>query len=177
MFTLLAEQQKKHLYHRYRLRLFSFINFFLSALLLIAALLLSPSLYLLKIEKAALKSEKDMYEKSVMTGESKGLLPRLVDINTMVSLATPAETKLFIALGAVLGRRPAGVAITSMSYTRGEGAPSSLTLQGVAGSRASLIEFYKLLQKEKQFTSSALPVESLVKETNTPFTINLQGKF
>ncbi len=177
MFTLLAEQQKKHLYKQYRLRLISLIGFFLSALLLIAGILMLPSLYLLSIEKGTLKSEKEMYERSVDSENSKDLIANIGGIKAMVELAAPSDTKLFATLQSVLAKRPSGVGVSTIGYTRGEGAPSSLTIQGIAQGRAGLIAFYKVLQKEPMFTSSALPVESLVKETNVPYTINLQGKF
>ncbi len=177
MFTLLAEQQKKKLFRQYRLRLLSLIAFFLSLLLLVAAVLLLPSRIMLGIEKGALQSEKDEFEKSVSTENSKDLISTLDDIKSRVTLAEPTDTRLFTSLQTVLAKRPAGVSVTSIDYTRGEGAPSSLSLRGIANERTKLIEFYKVLQKESGFSEIFLPVESLAKETKVPFTIGIKGKF
>ncbi|MFA6050672.1 MAG: PilN domain-containing protein [Candidatus Paceibacterota bacterium] len=177
MFTLLSEQQKKHLYSEYRLRLLSLIAFFFSALFLIAAALLLPSRIMLSIERGALESEKGMYETFATTQNSKVLLSTLGEIKSMVSLATPDETKLYLVLQDVLTLRPSNVSIRSITYTRGVGAPSSITLQGVAGERADLISFFRTLEKDPQFSDGDLPVGSLAKESNVSYTINLEGKF
>ncbi len=177
MFTLLAEQQKKHLYREYRLRLLSFIAFFISALLLASAALLLPSRIMLSFETKALTSEMSVYEASVATQNSKGLLNTLDNIKSMAKLAIPDEGGLAVPLALALAKRPPDVSVASIAYTRGVGAPSSITLQGIAKTRASLISFFKILQQEKTFSASNLPVSSLAKESDIAYTINLQGKF
>lgn len=159
------------------MRLLSLIAFFFSALFLIGAALLLPSRIMLTIERGALESEKDMYETFATTQNSKVLLSTLGEIKSMVSLATPEETKLYQVLQDVLALRPDNVLIRSIAYTRGVGAPSSLTLQGTAAARSDLINFFRMLEKDPQFSDGDLPVGSLAKESNVSYTINLEGKF
>lgn len=176
MFTLLAEQQKKRLYREYRFRLLTLLAFFIAAFFIILSLMLLPSRLILSLEHKALMDEDHAYRVSIDNDNSKVLIETLGDIKSKVALAAPDDSHLFETLQVVLSSRPNSVLIRGISYTRGVDVADSLTITGVAGKRSDLIAYFRTLQKASQFSAADLPVGSLTKDVDVPFTINLRGE-
>lgn len=177
MFTLLAEQQKKYLTRQYRLRLLSAVLFLIGGVILVSSGLLLPSRIMLQVERSALIEEKIAQGKAIKAEDSKNLQQTLEEIKMMVKTATPEKTRIFTAIQTVLAKKPLGTSITSISYIRGVGAPSSLAIGGVAEERAQLLSLSKSLESEELFSDVSLPVSNLAKESNLIFTLGLAGKF
>lgn len=177
MFTLLAEQQKKYLTRQYRLRLLSVALFLISGVSLVSAGLILPSRIMLGVDRSALTEEKIVQGKTTTAEDGKNLQDTLKEIKAMIDTASPEETKVFEAIQVVLAAKPIGVNITSITYTRGVGAPSSITIGGVAQERANLLNLTKSLGDEELWSDVSLPVSNLAKESNLSFTIGLVGKF
>lgn len=177
MFTLITEQQKKSLYRQYRFRLVSLIALLSSALLIVASVLILPSKIMLSLQKDALSSEKKMYEMSASDKNNQEIIESISKIKAMVLLANPKDTELSFQIKKIVDQKPASLSINNISYTRGQGSPSSITFQGVSKTRSNLIDFFRNLQKDSDFKNSNLPVSSLAKDVDVSYTINLQGDF
>jgi len=159
------------------MRLLTCTLFLFCGLILFALLLILPSRVLLSIQDDEYSAERDIYSQSISSANSKDLMTTLDDIKSMVTLAAPEGGSLFAVISKVLEKKDSGIKITSFSYTRGASAPSSLSIQGVAAKRSDLLTFYRALQKEKIFTKVDLPVASLAKESEAPFSLALLGAF
>jgi len=177
MFTLLSEQHKKLLYRQYRTRLLCVIFIFISGLFLSSIALLLPSYLALTTEDARLQSDIKSFLEQISEKNSKGLVTTLNEIKSIVALISPEDTKMYSVLKVILGKKPAGISITSIDYARNDGAPSSLSFQGVAASRSALIQFSKTLQSEKMFSSVSLPVSNLAKESDIKYSLTVSGDF
>lgn len=176
MFTLLAEQQKRFLFRQYRLRLLAVCLFLIALLAFVADLLLLPSNLMFQIKRDELTFEDKYYSKVIATENSKGLISTLEDIKSMVFLAPPSDNNLYEVMAKVMAHRSSGIRINSWSYVHGVGADSSLAIKGVADSREELLTFWRSLQKES-FSRVDLPIASLAKESNAPFSLSILGKF
>lgn len=177
MFTLLPEQHKKRLFKEYRLRLAIVFLFAVSAFFAIGSGLLFPSYISLKSEKTMYQLESQSLKKQIEAKDKVGLTTTMSQIQSNLALAKPDETEAFRALNAVLSEMTGGISITSIGYTRGSGAQSSLNIQGVAKDRSNLLAFTNNLKKELLFTSVDLPVSNLAKQTDVKFNLTLFGKF
>lgn len=177
MFTLLPEQHKKKLWKQYRMRLVSFFCFFVTAVFLIAIGFLFPSYLSLSLDKNTLSSDVSDLESKISIKNSKGLKETLDQIKTTLSLVKPDETSILNSIQIILKQMPGGISVQSINYIRGQGAPSSITISGIASERDNLISFTKQLQKELSFTNVTLPVSNLAKEFNVPFSLTILGKF
>lgn len=177
MFTLLPEHHKKKLWKLYRIRLASVICLFLTAIFLIGIGLLFPSYISLDLNMSTLESETKILEDKIKSKNDKGLIETLDKIKVTLLLAKPEETNILNSVKIILSIMPRGISINNINYTRGQNAPSSLTISGIASERGDLITFTKQLQKEISFTSVALPVSNLAKQTNVPFSLTILGNF
>lgn len=81
--------------------------------------------------------------------------------------STPSE-----ALTAALTAKPAGVSITSMTYSAGK-----LVLAGGSGNRQAVNAYREALEADATFSSVTVPVAALVGSQDGRFTITLTGAF
>ena len=177
MFTLLPEQHKKKLWKLYRLRLATVFCLFITAIFLISIGFLFPSYISLAFDKSALESETENFKNKIEIKKGLGLIETLDQVKTTLSLVKPDNTDILESVKIILKQMPRGFSVESLSYTRGQNEPSSITISGVASERNDLILFTKQLQKELSFESVTLPVSNLAKQSNVPFSLTILGKF
>lgn len=177
MFTLLPEQHKKKLYKEYRLRLIVVVMFFVTSFFVVSVSLLYPSYISLKTEKSTLNVETQRLVDQIEFKNGQGINATIANIKSDLRLSKPDETLIAQAISAVLNERPGGVYIDTLRYTRGIGAPSTLSLHGTAKDRNALITFSNNLKKELIFSSVDLPISNLAKQADVDFSLTLIGQF
>lgn len=150
---------------------------FISIFFIINIILLFPSYISLRTEKATYKSESDALSKQIEVKDKEGLTVTMNQIQSDLSLVKPDETEIYRAINAILNQTTTQISILSLNYTRGGKSPSSISIQGIAKDRASLLTFSNNLKKELLFTSVDLPVSNLAKQTDVKFNLTLLGKF
>ena len=68
----------------------------------------------------------------------------------------------------LLSTAPAGIQLTSLTYSK---QLNSVHIQGVASQRDSILDFTKNLESNPIVTTVNLPIETLTKQTEIPFSI------
>ncbi len=177
MFTLLPQQQKKKLWKLYRIRLAIIFLLFVTTMSLVSIGFLFPSYISLAFNKDALNIDTKNLESKIAEKNNKGLNETLDQIKITLLSVNPDETNILESIRIILDRMPHDISVQSLNYTRGQDAPSSIVVNGVAGDRNSLIIFTKQLQSELMFDSVNLPVSNLAKQSETPFSLTILGKF
>lgn len=177
MFTLLPEQNKKSLFKEYRIRLFAVIFLFLTAFCLISTALLFPSYISLYFERGVLEDESARITAEIKEKNEKGIVETLARINHTLVAVKPSESNVLTVTKLILDKLPQGISIDRFVYTRGDGADSSLSIQGIAGTRSELITFSRDLEKQPVFTKVDLPISNLAKQSEVPFTLTVLGTF
>ena len=106
------------------------------------------------------------------------------DRDKVISNLRDLEDRLKI-VGIVPGEKPTsyidkaielqtkGVIIQNISYTKKEGGKKEVSLEGVASSRASLIEFSKKVKSSNWAAYSDIPISNLASDKNIKFFVNL----
>ena len=153
------------------------IIIFAAAFFLVSVALLFPSYISLSLEKRSLVSENSVLEKEIRAKEKKGVFETLSLIKSDLTLSNPSDTLIYESISTILQAKPSKVTIKSIKYTHGENAKSSITIQGNAGDRFSLIGFSNNLKKELMFTTVDLPISNLAKQTDVDFNLTLIGDF
>jgi hypothetical protein len=86
-----------------------------------------------------------------------------------------SEPAISALLEKAISLKPAGLKVFGLVAERGElNKATKLSLVGLAGSRASLVNYVNSLKQDKFFTRVDLPVESLISEQGGQFVINLE---
>ena len=118
------------------------------------------------------------------TKESIENSPRAKDKNIVLSNVKDLESRLKV-VAVIPGDRPTdyidkalelksgGVYIRSISYTKKNDTSKEVVLEGVASSRASLVEFSKKIKSSSWSTSSDIPLSNFASDKNISFLFNL----
>ena len=176
MLTFLLDEYKDKAAKAYHLRLWSLYLGLFTLVLSIGFALAIPEFAILRskrsaalLEKAAASSPKDA---------SKPIASEVKAIKDKVAVIKDISSKQPMAaiLERALALRGSGIAITSISLTRG-GQPGAIAIGGTASTRDSLVAFSKRLQNEPSFSNASLPVSSLAKNKDIPFSISIDSKF
>lgn len=89
-------------------------------------------------------------------------------LNPIISATTTPSSSVIAALSV----KPAGVSVTSLSYSKGR-----LLLSGVSRDRQAVNDYRELLEADPRFITVAVPVAALVGTQDGRFTITLSGNF
>lgn len=176
--NLLPELEKNRVVKGLKLRFFVVGMFITGAALLINSVLIIPPYLLantklienkIRAETTALKNDKTYLDTL--------LVPRELSIKmASIRLLTPPKTKVEI-LGDILSIKPGALKIDSIMYSlQKEDEGNKIVISGLSLDRKSLIDYSQALKSNPLFTNVDVPVSSLTKERNLPFTINITIK-
>jgi hypothetical protein len=177
MFTFLIDHFKASTVRLYRLRLLSIHFGLLVVVLLTGVALAVPTYAFLNTKRDAALIEKNSPvvptkdDPSSIESDVQSLKEKIDIIK-----AANGELPIVSVLDRILSRRIEGITITSFSLKRNT-ETGSITINGIASSRENLVDFSKTLDEEPAFTNVNLPVDSLAKSKNVPFTIIIDSKF
>lgn len=177
MFNLLTKEAKMVIRHEYRLRLAVVALWCLFATLLIASVLLVPSLVLSAQKEKAAQSRFDSLSKHVEAGEAAHFSDTLREARETLELLPRANRPLFELLSELAALGGSRVSLESFSITGAGEGKRRLDISGTAANRAALIAFKENLEKSGHFETVVLPPSNLAKDINLEFSLYAAGAF
>lgn len=178
MINLLPKTEKENLKKGLKLRFWVITLFFITAAFGLGILVLLPSHFLVLSNLA----QTELADESVAIkngGEMEDILnlPEKINLRSAFFQTNNANLSAIDVLVKITEVIPAGIALDSVSFSRnqpyGEKNGILVLVSGIAGSRESLTSFSALLRKTNYFSLVDVPVSSLTKDKNLPFSINI----
>lgn len=173
MVNLLSKALIRARTRRYYARLITLLALVLTLVIGVGALLVLPSFFLARAAAdesarylAALEETVGLKERAGVTKAVGALVER---VKTLKDFNTPIMVAYLIDL--ITGAAPRGITITSFSIDR-TGAGGRVVVSGSAATRDALLSFANALKSIKQFSGVALPVSSLARDKDVPFTLS-----
>lgn len=172
MINLLPPAAKRKLASEYRFRFLSVLFVTITAACLMSIVLSIPTWIFLERQSDIVIGREELATEIEL--ERKQVEEDLAETQSLVDfLAKPLSTrdysKLISDLDSLSGE---AVSISQISVD----AKGKLILTGVAATRTALSEFRDRLTADERFTSVDLPLSSLVRDTETPFSITIKLK-
>jgi hypothetical protein len=185
MINLLSLDEKKKIRSDYHLRVFSVCLPIFAVILFVATISLIPAYFFAQSSNANILKESQSAEavsKKIQTAEMKKLV--LEANKKILSLVeSPTKSGAWDIFNEILTARLPGITITNYEYRKaipgvkkGDGAVTSIILQGVAKRREIVQDFSESLRQNKNFVSVDLPISSLVSEANFSYNIKIVVK-
>lgn len=176
--NLLPESQKNIVEKGSKLRFWIVVMVNVSAALLMSAILLLPSYFIAGSKLLENKSKAQMAGSKNRETISKLLeLPKEINMKLRIMRGNQAEETLMETIKKIVDAKTSGVHISSMSYTKAEknenGEKNKIIISGVSLDRKSLIDFSQKLKENKSFSGVEVPVFSLTRERDLPFSITI----
>lgn len=190
MFNLLPKAEKETIRREYRIRLTIVALWFSFATLLIASILLLPSLLLSTAkEKAAIGRFTAL--STIVERENTAKLEKvLADTQSRLSLFRRTVPALYLheLLMRLASYRSDKVSFTNISFTErqsGQGAGPAdnaggnreVTIAGIARDRAGLLALVQSLERSGLFARVEVPVSNYAKGSNISFSLRVTGRF
>lgn len=169
MANVLPIEEKKRVMRAARSRfvLTASLALLISAAIALASLL--PALISVRLAKSAIPEE------APLSGEARddqAKHARALALTTAISPIVLATTTPSASVVAALSARPAGVSVTSVSYSKGR-----LLITGTSRDRQAVNDYREALETDARFTSVSVPVAALIGTQDGRFTITLGGSF
>jgi hypothetical protein len=142
----------------------------LAAGAIIAILSIMPAYISVRIARAAV--EADARENGGAASADQEAAVRTQGLMTHLTPIANATTSPVSALAIALAEKPAGLSITSITYSSDK---STITLTGTATRREAVSTLRDTLDATKRFASVTVPVAALVGTQEGRFTITLTG--
>jgi len=173
--NLLPDTQKENLKKGLKLRFTVVALLLLSAAFLVGLIMLLPSYFL----TLAHISQNAVAESKIQENSNENILnlPQEVDSKLKFFQSSLNEERSVDVVSKIVSLLPDKVKVDSLSFVRhqvykGE-AGMVITISGLSLDRDSLVSFGNALKQSTYFSSVEVPVSSLTKERNLPFSINI----
>jgi Tfp pilus assembly protein PilN len=177
MFTFLFGDYRRKIKRDYRFRLLA-IRLSLLVVLLASGLALSiPTYVILDSKLNAALLEKTAISNVTVGSESGTVKNDVSSIRRKLEIIKTDNEEIPISaiLERIMSKRTVGIRINSISLKRKTEA-GSIMLAGIAETRDGLVVFSKNLQSDETFTNVNLPVSSLTRNKDVPFSIIIDSK-
>lgn len=181
MYTLLPEQQIKNLTREYRIRLLILGLFCLSGAVWIGIGSLLPSYIISVMQEQAAESHLQQVEKVTQTPVSAGIAAEVAASNANILLIKGAEDPVVFSaiIEDIANQRISGISLNSIqiAHAPADGNPNetSVSIQGVAATRDTLVAFQRALDGDPEFSNVVLPISDLAASTDIEFGITMDG--
>lgn len=174
MTNLIPPDAKQRVKKEYWIRVVSVWGILLAICFVIFTALLFPTYVLFNTQLDALATEISREENEraaeyAAAEEAMAVANDTADQLIDVSRASGA-LELLQAVEAVLTPE---ITLDSFAYDRKGEKLNSITIQGTAANRTSLAAFAEALKRSPHFTQAEVPVSSLVRDSDLPFSINV----
>lgn len=177
--NILPEEQKHNLYKGLKIRFFIVFSGVVSFGLLASSAMLVPGYLASKIELEEIISQ-TKFANLEINEETKNIVELPKEINSKLKFirSNSSNKTAFYIINLAVSKASSGISINSLSSitvkdenkTKIEG----INISGIAKDRKSLLDFSKILEEEKDFAKVDVPVSSLTKDTNLPFSIDIK---
>jgi len=177
MINLLPPQEKEKIrkYYRDRLLIVSFLLFSLA--ILMGVIFLLPSFFLATFKEKAVLNQVDIIKKAVSFSEQRNVEEAVRAVNEKLLILRKegeGEVRLSQLLTTVIENKDDNLLINgffSEKQKEDGGQKNRITVRGISPDRETLLDFVDTLREEKAVTSVDLPIGSLVKSRNIPFSL------
>jgi hypothetical protein len=171
-FLPLAEQQ--HIKKEYRQRVAIVLLFFISISLIIGVGSLFPAYIYATLEERLDLNQVAAFKKSVDAASIASNQKELTAAGALLSSLDPyAQKGVFYSTATAVIAVRGKIKITSLALERPSGSGMTVTVAGVAPTRTDLLAFKDQLALIGSKTSVSLPISTLAKGTDVPFTIQI----
>ncbi len=176
MFTFLFDDYRARIMGKYKSRFAIIYAFMLGVLFIFGSVLTIPTYILLESRLSAAKLEDSVIVKtSSETGAPIDSEITAIKRRISVIEIDSAEVPIGTILERILSKKGNDIRIEGIALRRNS-ERGSISITGVAPSRDSLVALSKRLQGEPSFINVDLPVGSLTRSKDVPFTINIDSK-
>ena len=175
--NLLPKTEKEAIKKGLKLRFVIVALFLLAASFLVGFIVLLPSYFLASgyfskatAEEYSLGVKNDDSVKKILN------LPREIDAKLIFFQSNIKSISVAGYFSKIVGYLPKGVKLDSISFSRNKTNNKngdSIVVSGMAIDRDSLISFSNLLKNSNLFSDVVVPVSSLTKDKNLPFSMNI----
>lgn len=173
---LLPPERRRALARDYFMRLGAVVAWFVTALVLVSALLLTPTYVFLAKSSGAKEARLANMESSLSSFDDAALSTRLSALKSntgTLSALARAPSASAIARSALAISRP-GIILSGFEYVPTTAArPGTLIVSGIAASRDALRGYQLLLERAPFARSASLPVSTYAKDSNIAFAITV----
>jgi|GEM_PF-2399867 len=174
MVNLLPERALKHAQKEYRLRLAAVSAFAVSVALVLAAALLLPTYFIMRVAQTDIISQMSLADKSLVQ-QDLAAAAQNVQTSALLLAAVRNQTALprpSSVVQVLLASRTQGITIHSVDYVLNK-KMGSVGLVGIAGTREELLHFKDVLLRVPGVKSVDLPVQSLAEALNVSFSLTV----
>lgn len=176
--NLLPGTEKENLKKGLRLRLLVLVSFLITASLILGVIMLLPSYFL-----ASGNLSRIVLENNSSQIESEGSVEEILNLPEEVSAKlkflqlSNANLSAIGPVSEVIKYLPARVEVNSISFSRNQSFKEKsgiiISVSGIAADRDSLVSFSAALKESGKFSSVEMPVSSLTKDRNLPFSMSI----
>jgi hypothetical protein len=175
--NLLPKTEKENLKKGLKSRFTIVALSMLSLSLFVGFIMLLPSYFLVSSYLSEVVSENNI-SKSKDDASIKKILNLPVEISSKLDFfqSNISDISVVDYFSKVIGYLPKGVRLDSVSFSRNSDKGKNSTVVLVSGTsldRDSLVSFSTLLENSNLFSSVEVPVSSLTRDKNLPFSMNL----
>jgi hypothetical protein len=175
--NLLPKTEKENLKKGLKLRFVVSALFLLSASFLIGFILLLPSYFLASSYFSKATSPEFTAPKSDVPVEEILNLPAEVGSKLSFFQSNINDVSVADYFSKIVSYLPEGVRLNSVSFSKNQNYKEKngiiILISGVAANRDSLVSFSTILEKSNLFSTVEVPVSSLTKDKNLPFSMNI----
>jgi len=176
--NLLPSTEKDILKKGLRLRALVVASFLVSAFLLIGLVMLLPSYFLASENYSKITLENYLPETEDKSSVDEIVnLPKEINSKLEFLLLSNNNISAFDSISNIIKYLPAKVKLNSISFTKNQNYKGKngdiILISGTATDRDSLVSFSSLLEESGSFSSVEVPVSSLTRDKNLPFSMNI----
>jgi Tfp pilus assembly protein PilN len=175
--NLLPITEKESLKKGFKLRSVILASLILVCVFVLGIAMLLPSYFL---AMGNLSKDSSGYTSGMENSTStKELLVLPQEIDMKVKQLQASNSNVFVSdcFAKIIKPLPLGVRLDSISFSRGQSYKEKtgviVLVSGVATDRDSLVSYVTLLKENSSFSNVDMPVSSLAKNKNLPFSINI----
>lgn len=173
MFNLLPQTEKETIRREYRFRLVIVALGLTFVTLLIAGILLVPSVLLSSQKEEAAERRFEVLMKSVEKGKTEELDKTLLEAKALLGLL-PHEAPLVLLhelLLNIVSAKTNRISLGNFSLADAGEGKQRVDLSGVAKDRTALVAFVKSLEQSGLFEKVEVPISNFAKDTDIEFSI------
>lgn len=173
MINLLPKKEKEALKKGLKLRFIVVASFIFSVSFLVGFIMLLPSYFLVSSYSSKTVSNAYFLE-SQNTESFQKIINLPEEVGSKLKFFQSNINNISVAdyFSKIVEYLPQGVQLNSVSFSKNQN-DTTILLGGVAVDRDSLVSFSTLLKKSNLFSDVVVPVSSLTKDKNLPFSMNI----
>lgn len=176
--NLLPIIEKDNLKKGFNLRFIILLSVLVSVAFVLGIIMLSPAYFLIKGNRVLATSIN-----SVTENQDKEMVKEILELPTEIDVKLKflqthiAAKKTTDSFSKVISNLPEKVSLNTISFKRNQGEKEkkgiTISIFGIAADRESLVAFDAALKSSGAFSVIDIPVSSLTKDRNLPFSANL----